>query len=103
MSEAPNKIWTRCPVCRSKYQVGAEAAGHHARCKKCNTRFRVQEYSTHPTEDDILRWLNEGSEESETIPHPRIISGTQRRDPPMAMQVAARSATVVHNVIARAS
>lgn len=56
-------IKTRCPTCRGTYTVPAKAAGHRATCSKCKSVFRVAEYNPHPTEDDILRWLNEGMEE----------------------------------------
>ena len=78
MSDTPIKIWTRCPACRSMYLVILEAVGHHARCKNCQARFRVEEYNPHPTEDDILRWLSEGMEEYELHQRPRIISGSAR-------------------------
>ena len=78
MSDTSNKIWTRCPACRSKYLVTLEAVGHHARCKQCQARFRVEEYNSHPTEDDILRWLSEGMEEYELSQRPQIISGSAR-------------------------
>ncbi len=98
MADAPFKIWTRCPVCRSKYQVTAEAVSHHARCKRCGTSFRVEEYNPHPTEDDILRWLSEGSEESEYEHYPRVISGTQRQVTATPVPVTARSTAVVQKV-----
>ena len=78
MSDAPVKIWTQCPVCRAKYTVLLVAVGHHARCKNCSTRFRVEEHNPHPTEEDILRWLNETGEDNEREPYPRIITGSQR-------------------------
>jgi hypothetical protein len=86
MSDTPIKIWTRCPACRSKYLVILEAVGHHARCKNCQARFRVEEYNSHPTEDDILRWLSEGMEEYELSQRPRIISGSARVAAPATTQ-----------------
>lgn len=58
-------ITTRCPTCHARYQVPLQAVNHRANCPKCHTIFRVTEYVQHPTEDDILRWLNEGMEEYE--------------------------------------
>lgn len=96
MSDAPVKIWTRCPVCRVKYTVLLEAVGHHARCQKCSTRFRVEEHNPHPTEDDILRWLNDAGEDNEREPYPRIITGSQRRTGPgSSARTMERSGTVV--------
>jgi hypothetical protein len=34
----------------------------------------VQERNHHPTEADILRWLNEGSEEQESARSPRVVT-----------------------------
>jgi len=73
--DAADIIRTRCPVCRSKYMVPHKLVGHHARCSKCKATFLVAEDHRYPTEDDILRWLNEGMEEYEIINHPRIIKG----------------------------
>ena len=69
------RIKTRCPICRSKYRVPKALIGHRARCARCKTTFRVAEYNHHPSEDDILRWLNEDMEEYEFANRPRIISG----------------------------
>ena len=90
MSDTPIKIWTRCPACRSQYLVIHEAVGHHARCKHCQARFRVEEYNPHPTEDDILRWLSEGMDEYESHRRPRIISGSARVAAPAIPQNVAR-------------
>lgn len=54
-----------CPTCSQKYRVGAERLGHHALCKKCGQRFRVQ--TEGPIDDDtILGWVMEeqGSDQS---------------------------------------
>jgi len=67
------RIKTRCPICRSKYMVPKALIGHRARCTRCKTTFRVAEHNHHPTEDDILRWLNEDMEEYEFAKQPRII------------------------------
>ncbi len=101
MSDAPIKIWTRCPRCRSKYSVAPKAVGHHARCRKCNTPFLVVEYNPHPSEDDILRWLNEVPDEPELSAYPRVISGPQRGATPIPAQVTARNTVTVPNVGAR--
>jgi hypothetical protein len=104
MSATPNKIWTRCPACRCKYLVAVEAVGHHARCRKCQTRFRVEEYNPHPTEEDILRWLNEGAEEEEVSPRPRIISGSARMPMPRRIEPSTvATQVVVQNVRARSA
>jgi len=73
-------IRTRCPICRAKYTVPKKSVGHHARCLKCKTRFVVQEYNHHPTEEDILRWLNEDPKENENVHSPRIITRLPNRD-----------------------
>lgn len=78
------KIETRCPACGAKYRVPAASEGHHARCPKCRMKFLVAEVERKqglvdrpypPTEDDILRWLNEGSDDEFLAARPRIISG----------------------------
>lgn len=78
------KIETRCPACDAKYRVPASGVGRQARCVRCRTTFRVVDHGHKPaypdgrrppTEDDILRWLNEGSDEDRPTPRPRIISG----------------------------
>ena len=96
MADTPNKIWTRCTACRSKYLVIFTAIGHHARCKKCGTSFRVEEHNPHPTEDDILRWLNEATEENDVPARPRVITGTQRRVG--SLPVTGQAALAVENV-----
>jgi len=68
-------IMTRCPTCRGTYTVPAAAAGHRATCAKCKSVFRVTEYNPHPTEDDIIRWLNEGMEEYEFDREDRMHEG----------------------------
>ena len=70
-------VKTRCPACSSKYRVPPRNVGHRARCAKCKTTFRVVEIeeSRRPTEEDVLRWLNEGMGEDELAPRPRVISG----------------------------
>ncbi|UCD30314.1 MAG: hypothetical protein JSV03_07560 [Planctomycetota bacterium] len=77
---ANNKIKTRCPVCNAKYRVPVSVAGHRAHCGKCDTTFRVAkldppkpESSYIPTEDDILKWLNEDRDEYDMPVRPRII------------------------------
>ncbi len=66
-------IQTKCPVCEKKYEVPATAVGHRARCAKCQSVFRVSEpLQRHPTEDDIMRWLNEAGEEMEKTAHPVV-------------------------------
>jgi hypothetical protein len=69
-----SKIRTHCPACRSKYSVPKAFVGHHARCAKCQSRFIVKAQNSHPTEDDILRWLNENVEEGEHAYAPRIVT-----------------------------
>ncbi|HSW44918.1 MAG TPA: hypothetical protein VLM89_05055 [Phycisphaerae bacterium] len=105
MSATPVKIWTRCPVCRSRYQVIPEAIGNIARCKRCQARFRVEEHNPHPTEDDILRWLNEATEQEDANPHPKVISGRMGSPAKAAPSPAAAPATVqrvvVHHVRTR--
>ena|SRR5687767_3048068 len=59
-------VKTKCPLCEKKYNVPASSVGHRARCSACNGVFRVAQRSTgHPSEDDILRWLSEATEETE--------------------------------------
>ncbi len=68
------KIKTRCPHCHTKYLVPSGALGHAARCARCQQSFRVAPYeakTSPPTEDDILRWLNEGLDEYELAAPPR--------------------------------
>jgi predicted Zn finger-like uncharacterized protein len=92
MSGQDRKIDTRCPACDARYRVPSTSLGHHARCGKCRTSFRVSQAhpaghnSTRhrsPTEDDILRWLNEGTDEEYIAARPRVIgseeAGTQPR------------------------
>ena len=75
------RIKTRCPICRSKYTVPKALIGHRARCARCKTTFRVAEHNHHPTEDDILRWLNEDMEEYEFANRPRIIRADSTSTP----------------------
>lgn len=71
MSAQKRKVQTHCPVCRTPYQVPEKAVGHRAKCPKCDSTFRVAAPKPKlPTEDDILRWLNE-SDEDESTPQPR--------------------------------
>ncbi len=77
-TERNSKIRTQCPACRSKYSVPQTFVGHHARCAKCQIRFIVKVQNSHPTEDDILRWLNESVEEGEHADTPRIVTGKPR-------------------------
>lgn len=75
---ATEKIKTRCPMCHAAYQVPNSTIGHRARCPKCDSVFRVMvptlpvedpsRRSRVPTEDDILSWLNEGSERDDDLP-----------------------------------
>ena len=60
-----DRISTRCPACRTRYRVPASAADRRVTCRECGLVFRVVEHTSHghPTEDDILRWLNEGMED----------------------------------------
>jgi len=75
MSRSSNvKVRTRCPACRSMYTVPAAFVGHHARCTKCRARFVVNEYNPHPTEEDILRWLNESNDDNEFSHSPRVVT-----------------------------
>ncbi|NLX20837.1 MAG: hypothetical protein GXY55_04080 [Phycisphaerae bacterium] len=70
------RINTRCVHCRTKYVVSGEALGQVARCARCGRSFRVAPYqpkTSPPTEDDILRWLNEGLEEYEFATRPRVV------------------------------
>lgn len=78
---ADEKIRTRCPVCRTPYQVPNRSLGHRARCPKCDSVFRVVvqglgkpgtgAHPKKPTEDDILGWLMEGDETDDLPPEPR--------------------------------
>ena len=100
------KVKTRCPLCAAQYDVRTSAVGHRARCAKCNAVFRVAPLQstqanetgppnhTHqatindrpqneppkrfPTEEDVLRWLNEADNEDEVAVRPRIISDATR-------------------------
>ena len=90
MSGHEGKIETRCPACDARYRVPASSIGHRARCARCGTSFRVAQIASQrrpvdlrhpPTEDDILSWLNEGSDEEFLAPRPRIISGSDPTRP----------------------
>lgn len=95
-SDRITKVRTRCPACRSKYTVPASFVGHHARCTQCEKRFIVQEYNSHPTEEDILRWLNEGDNGEPTY-SPRIVTGTSQPAPIVeAKAKASRTASPSH-------
>jgi len=79
---ANGTIKTRCPVCRAKYRVSTDAVGHRAHCNKCDTTFRVEKLITRnkhnpyiPTEEDIVKWLNEGEDKTDLAVRPRIIDG----------------------------
>jgi hypothetical protein len=55
-------ILIRCPSCQSALRLPAEAAGHRARCFKCNAEFNV------PTvqqlmEDTVYNWIEQDVEE----------------------------------------
>ena len=60
---ADAKIRTTCPLCDSHYHVAAEKIGQKARCTRCHGTFQIVERIKHPTEEDILRWINEGMED----------------------------------------
>jgi predicted Zn finger-like uncharacterized protein len=79
---AMTKIETKCPECSARYHVPASAAGHHARCSKCRTKFLVEPVRRKltPTEEDVLRWLNEERDDGEVTASPRVISGGPRRE-----------------------
>ena len=95
------KIKTACPVCGAKYKVAAASIGHSARCSQCKTKFRVNEYTRlakrPPTEEDILTWLNEETEEPEYLisPSPSRMDAPRTRtaEPDQAIQPAARTDT----------
>lgn len=77
MSGHEAKIKTRCPQCRAKYRVPVRSLGHRARCVKCNTVFRVRaEVAAKPvpSEDDILRWLNEDNDDEFLGARPRLVA-----------------------------
>jgi predicted Zn finger-like uncharacterized protein len=84
MSSQDRKIDTRCPACDTRYRVPSSSLGHRARCVKCRAAVRVSQdhradhnSSRHhsPTEEDILKWLNEGADEEFIAPRPRIVGG----------------------------
>ena len=84
------KIVTRCPACGANYRVPAEGVGQRARCAQCRSSFRVAEVKPNrkpsdlhhpPTEEDIVRWLNEGSDEEFLAARPRIVSGRDSAHP----------------------
>jgi hypothetical protein len=80
------QIKTRCPVCGKVYKVPVSAGGHRAKCGECDTVFRVPTQKPelaknpvasssppgHPTEDDILNWLNEGLDEDDRPVRPQM-------------------------------
>ena len=76
MSRDEEQIRVRCPDCRAKYRVPASKAGRSVRCAHCQTKFRIptlKPSAKHvPTEEDILSWLNEGSDEDYVAPRPRV-------------------------------
>ena len=74
------KVYTACPTCDSRYKVPAETVGHHARCAKCGTKFRVAKKSRHATEEDILRWLNDETEDHDRFGPPRQAPEPPRPD-----------------------
>lgn len=89
------KITTRCPVCEARYHVPAGSIGHKARCAKCQSTFQVAEIKLVteprvPTEDDILRWLNEGLDDEFIAARPRIVGADGREldgpDSPRVLQ-----------------
>jgi predicted Zn finger-like uncharacterized protein len=64
------KIKARCPKCSASYKVPSKAVGRQVKCLKCRSSFRVRETSSQlhpPTEDDILRWLNDALAEDERL------------------------------------
>lgn len=90
MTGHEGKIETRCPACGARYRVLASGIGHRAHCTKCGASFRVAQLASQrrhgdlrhpPTEDDILRWLNEGSDDEFLAPRPRIIAGSDPNHP----------------------
>lgn len=102
---ATSTIKVRCPACRAKYRIAADAVGKKLRCSQCSQVFRISQpkssdshtgtpdaapapaaasaasadaHARHglPTEDDICRWLMEGLDED--IPaRPRIANAPQ--------------------------
>ncbi len=62
-----DQIKCRCPQCGTHYRVPASVEGHRARCRTCGRVFSVAgKTSGPPTEDDILRWLQEAEERDDT-------------------------------------
>jgi hypothetical protein len=54
----PAHIVIACPTCSQKYRVDDSRLGHHAICKKCHQRFRIQK--DQPIDDEtILGWVME--------------------------------------------
>lgn len=59
-------ILIHCPHCQARYRLPVSSAGHRARCARCRQTFRIEAQPPRfqpPTEDDILRWLCEGTED----------------------------------------
>lgn len=90
MTGHQGKIETRCPACGTRYRVPASGIGHRARCAGCGGSFRVApaafqprpgDFRHPPTEDDILRWLNEGLDEDYQAARPKVISGSDPSRP----------------------
>ena len=80
----PAVIQTQCPACQKSYSLPATASGQRARCAACGSVFTVEERFRLPTEDDILRWLNE-AEEPDVVPPPRVVRYLRDREPAVAV------------------
>jgi hypothetical protein len=80
----PAVIQTHCPACEKSYSLPQTSAGHRARCAACQTVFTVEERFRFPTEDDILRWLNE-AEEPDILPQPQPVTHLHDREPAVAV------------------
>ncbi len=51
-------VVVRCPSCAQKYRIPLTAVGHHGRCRKCRTRFRIAS-GQHVDDDTIFAWISE--------------------------------------------
>lgn len=86
----PQKVRTFCPHCRARYEVPAVSVGHTARCVRCKQPFDITVNTpkpSPPTEEEILRWLNEGMEDYD-VPKPPSGGATRRATPMRSDRVA---------------
>lgn len=60
------EVVVRCPSCSQKYRVPRASVGHHGRCKKCQTRFRIVDQAD-IDEDTVCAWITNENPSSASV------------------------------------